>query len=98
MQRDEALAILVAHRQELERFGVKAIAIFGSVARNEARPDSDVDVLVEFGVPVGLFTVIRLERHLAGIFGRRVDLTTPGGLKRQLRDQILREAVYAYAA
>lgn len=95
VQRDEALAILAAHRQELAGFGVKSIAIFGSVARNEARPDSDVDVLVEFGVPVGFFELIRLERYLAGVFGRRVDLTTPGGLKRQLRDRILGEAVYA---
>jgi uncharacterized protein len=95
MQRDEALAILTDHRQDLENFGVKSIAIFGSVARNEARGDSDVDVLVEFAVPVGFFELIRLERHLGNLFGRRVDLTTPGGLKRQLRDRILREAVYA---
>ncbi len=95
MQRDEALALLGAHRKELDGFGVKSIAIFGSVARNQARPDSDVDVLVEFGIPVGFFELIRLERHLADLFGRRVDLTTPGGLKRQLRDRILREAVYA---
>jgi uncharacterized protein len=95
MQRDEALAILTDHRQDLENFGVKSIAIFGSVARNEARGDSDVDVLVEFAVPVGFFELIRLERHLGNLFGRRVDLTTPGGLKRQLRDHILREAVYA---
>jgi uncharacterized protein len=95
MQRDEALAILTDHRQDLENFGVKSIAIFGSVARNEARGDSDVDVLVEFAVPVGFFELIRLERHLRDLFGRRVDLTTPGGLKRQLRDRILREAVYA---
>jgi uncharacterized protein len=51
MQRDEALAILTDHRQDLENFGVKSIAIFGSVARNEARGDSDVDVLVEFAGP-----------------------------------------------
>ena len=95
MQRDEALAILADHRQDLERFGVKSIAIFGSVARNEARADSDVDVLVEFAVPVGFFELARLERHLDDLFGRRVDLTTPGGLRRQLRDRILREAVYA---
>jgi predicted nucleotidyltransferase len=95
MQRNEALAILQEHRQDLERFGVRSIAIFGSVARNEARPDSDVDVLVEFAAPVGFFELIRLEQHLADLFGRRVDLTTPGGLKRQLRDRILREAVYA---
>jgi uncharacterized protein len=95
MRRDEALAILADHRQDLESFGVKSIAIFGSVARNEARGDSDVDVLVEFAVPIGFFELIRLERHLGDLFGRRVDLTTPGGLKRQLRDRILREAVYA---
>lgn len=95
MQRDDALQVLRAHHQELERFGVRSIAIFGSVARNEARPDSDVDVLVEFVAPVGFFELVRLERHLADLFGRRVDLTTPGGLKRQLRDRILREAVYA---
>lgn len=95
MQRDEALKILADHRQDLERFGVKSIAIFGSVARNEARADSDVDVLVEFAAPVGLFELVRLGDYMESVFGRRVDITTPGGLKRQLRDRILQEAVYA---
>lgn len=95
MGRDEALEILASHRDELERFGVKSIAIFGSVARDQARPDSDVDVLVEFSVPVGFFELSRLEHRLADLFGRPVDLTTPGGIKRQLHDRILREAVYA---
>ena len=54
MRRDEALRLLAAHREEIARFGVKSLAIFGSVARDEAGPDSDVDVLVEFSVPVGL--------------------------------------------
>jgi predicted nucleotidyltransferase len=48
MRRDEALAILTAHQEELKEYGVKSLAIFGSVARDEARPDSDVDLLVEF--------------------------------------------------
>ena len=95
MRRDEALAILRAHRDELHQAGVKSIAIFGSVARDDARPDSDVDVLVEFGVPVGFFELSRLERRLADLFGCPVDLTTHGGLKRQFRDRILQEAVYA---
>ncbi len=95
MGRDEALEILAAHRDELDRFGVKSIAIFGSVARDEARSDSDVDVLVEFCVPVGFFELSRLERRLVVLLGHPVDLTTPGGLKRQLRERILREAAYA---
>ncbi len=46
MERDEILDILDAHRDEIERFKVKSLALFGSVARNEARSDSDVDFLV----------------------------------------------------
>ena len=48
MKRDEALAILAAHQEPLQRLGVKSLTLFGSVARDEARPDSDVDLLVEF--------------------------------------------------
>ena len=48
MKRDEVLAILAAHREPLQRLGVKSLTLFGSVARDEARPDSDVDLLVEF--------------------------------------------------
>ena len=47
MKSNEALQILTEHRHELDRFGVKSLAIFGSVARNEARPDSDVDILAK---------------------------------------------------
>ena len=47
MKRDEVLAILAAHREPLQRLGVKSLTLFGSVARDEARPDSDVDLLVE---------------------------------------------------
>jgi uncharacterized protein len=51
MKRDEAIAILKQHEQLLNRFGVKSLAIFGSVARNEAKPESDIDILVEFAEP-----------------------------------------------
>ena len=96
MDRDKALQILSEHKDELkEKHGVKSIAIFGSTARNEATPDSDVDILVEFERPIGLFELSRLQFHLESILARDVDLTTPGGLIPQLRDQILEEAVYA---
>ena len=95
MQRQGALDILKSHRGELQQFGVKSIALFGSVVREEARPDSDIEILVEFDRPVGLFTFLGLRHHLEDLMGRRVDLVTPPALKRQLRDRILEEAVYA---
>lgn len=95
MRRDEALTILSSHRQELKARRVRSLAIFGSTARDEARPDSDVDVLVELERPVGLFGFIELRQYLEELLGRRVDLVTPDALKRQLRDEILNEAIYA---
>jgi predicted nucleotidyltransferase len=91
----EALDILSTHRDELKGFGVKSIALFGSTVRDEARSESDIDVLVEFDCPVGMFAFLRLQHRLEELLGRRVDLVTPAALKRQLRDQILKEAVYA---
>jgi len=95
MQQENALDMLRGHRNELRRFGVKSIAVFGSVVRGEDRPDSDIDILVEFDSPIGLLAFFRLQYHLEDLLGRRVDLVTPAALKRQLRDRILKEAVYA---
>ena len=95
MQKQIALDILRKHRHELRQFGIKPIAVFGSVVREEACSDSDIDILVEFNLPVGLLTFFRLQQHLEGLFGRRVDLAAPAALKRQLRDRILKEPVYA---
>jgi predicted nucleotidyltransferase len=95
VRRDEALKILTDHREELQEFGVKRLAIFGSVARDEAGPESDVDVLVEFDKPVGIFEFLDLKTRLEELLGRPVDLATENGLKRQLRDRILEEAIPA---
>ena len=95
MRRDEALAILAAHRQELHAMGVASLSLFGSVARDEAGPDSDVDLLVEVRRPFGLFALARLERYLESILGRPVDVGTPDSLHPMIRDQVLREAVRA---
>lgn len=98
MTRDEALRRLSDSRPELERlFGVHTIAIFGSVARGDDRPDSDVDVLVEFlrDAHVGLFGFVRLQHHLESILGRKVDLVTPDALRPQFRERILKELVRA---
>ena len=95
MRQQEALAILSSHHETIRRFGVKSLALFGSVARDEARPDSDVDLLVEFDRPVGLFTFVRLKRYLEAILGCSVDLGTPDSLKPYLREPVLREAIRA---
>ncbi len=95
MRRDEALRILAEHKEEIAGFGVKSLSLFGSVARDEAGQDSDVDILVEFGRPVGLFGFIDLNDYLEGLLGRRVDLVTPDALKARLRDRILGEAIRA---
>jgi predicted nucleotidyltransferase len=92
-RRHEALAILGAQMEYLAQYGVQRLALIGSVARDEARPDSDVDLLIEFSRPVGLFTFVQVKEYLGQVLGRRVDLVTPAGLKRQLRDRILEEAV-----
>ena len=95
MEREEITRILALHRKELEGLGVRSLALFGSVVRGEARPDSDVDILVKFSKPVGLFEFIRLKHRLEEILGRSVDLVTRAALKPQLRDRILEECVNA---
>jgi predicted nucleotidyltransferase len=96
MRRDEALAILGAHSEELkERFSVRSLSLFGSVARDQAREDSDIDVLVEFVRPVSLFDFVLLRERLSEILGRPVDLSEPDALHRRLRDRILAEAIRA---
>jgi uncharacterized protein len=82
-----------------KRHHVRRLALFGSVLREDFRPDSDVDVLVEFepGHVPG-FAFFDLQEELAAIFGRRVDLHTPGSLSRYFREQVVREAQDQYVA
>jgi predicted nucleotidyltransferase len=94
-RRDEILQALREARPLLERFGVEHLSLFGSFARDEGRSDSDVDLLVEFNRPIGLFEFVRLQRELGARIGRQVELVTPAALKPQLRDRILGEAVIA---
>lgn len=97
MSRDEALQTFSANFKDIEGFGVKSIAVFGSVARNESTPDSDIDLLVEFRPDerVGMFRFIDLKQYLEDLLGCEVDLVTPEGLKPQLREGILSEAISA---
>jgi uncharacterized protein len=85
-RRDAILAAAVRH-------GVTNIKVFGSVARGDARNDSDVDFLVEVGPEHSSFFPGGLVADLEGILGRHVDVVEPEGLHRLLKDRILREAV-----
>lgn len=94
MDQKDILAILRKQKSALDEFGVRSIALFGSYARGEAHRDSDIDVLVEFNRPVGLFEFARLKLYLEKLFGREVDLVTPEALRKEMRDDILREAFH----
>jgi uncharacterized protein len=95
MKREDVLSILQAHRQDLaDSYHVASLSVFGSVARDDARPDSDVDLLVEFSQPVGLFEFIGLQQRLEAILGCKVDLGTPRSLKPRIKEQVLREAIH----
>jgi predicted nucleotidyltransferase len=95
MKSQEVLQSLRAFQPALARHHVASLALFGSVARNEARPESDIDILVEFCQPVGLFEFVQLKRLLESILGHPVDLVTPDALRESMRAQILDEAIYA---
>ncbi|HEY4886729.1 MAG TPA: nucleotidyltransferase family protein [Myxococcales bacterium] len=77
------------------RTRVRSLDLFGSIARGDSGADSDVDLLVEFDRPVGLFQFFRVQRRLEAIVGRPVDLVMKDAIKSQLRTRILAETVSA---
>jgi len=80
----------------LSRYGVKRAAVFGSVARGEARSDSDVDLLVELYEPLGLFRFAQLNYTLEDALNKKVDLVKNTAIKSSFKPNILREAIYIY--
>jgi hypothetical protein len=82
------------------RYGVKELAVFGSAVRGELRPDSDIDILVEFqsDTRIGLLGFTSLSEELESLVGRKVDLVTKQGLKPLVRPRVLSEAQLVYAA
>jgi predicted nucleotidyltransferase len=94
MKRDDIQSALSAHKSELEKFGVRSLALFGSTARGEAVESSDIDLLVEFAQPVDIFEFIALKTFLESILDCPVDLVTPNALKPRMREHVLKELVY----
>ena len=94
MDRDKLLKVLQEHKDELQRrFGVKFLALFGSVARGEAGPESDVDFLVEFEGAASFDRYMDLKFFLEDLLGRPVDLVTRKALKPRLRPYVEKEAI-----
>lgn len=95
---DEALGLLSAHESELRAKGVRHASIFGSVARGDAGPESDIDILVELepAAHVSFFELMGIERRLSEIFGCKADIVSKGGLRPLLDDSILTDAILAF--
>ncbi|MDJ0731884.1 MAG: nucleotidyltransferase family protein [Crocosphaera sp.] len=96
MKKDEVLKIIAEHREQLEKLGVKSLLLFGSVARDEAGPDSDVDFLVEFNRQGGFFQLFRVQHYLEDILGCSVDLGTEDALREHLREPVLKDVINAF--
>ncbi len=98
MKREQILATLRDHEQELRDRGVRHAALFGSVARDEAKPDSDIDILVEIepDAPVGVFEYVGITQYLADLFPNRVDVANRKSLKALVRPGAERDAIYAF--
>ena len=95
---EDVITVLRTHEPELRRSGVRRISVFGSVARGEAGGGSDVDLAAELdpGACIGLFALGALERHLADLLGRKVDLTLEPVEKPRLRANIDRDRRRAF--
>jgi predicted nucleotidyltransferase len=81
-----------------QRHGVTRLRLFGSAVRGEEHPDSDIDIIVDFEIPVGFLGLIRFENALSEFFGRRVDLVTEPGLSPFIRDSVLASASVIFDA
>ena len=98
MDRDAILATLRRHEQALRHRGVLHAALFGSMARNEATADSDIDILIEIApeAGVGLFEYVAITQYLADMFPQRVDVANRTSLKALVKPSAERDAVYAF--
>jgi predicted nucleotidyltransferase len=98
MNRERIIATLRAHEPDLRHLGVLHAALFGSAARNEAKPDSDIDILIELApeAPIGVFEYVGITQYLADLFPNRVDVANHSRLKDLVRPGAERDAVYAF--
>jgi uncharacterized protein len=98
MSREQIIATLRAHESQLRRRGVSHVALFGSAARGEAKPASDIDIMIELepDAPIGLFEYVAITQYLGDLFPSRVDVANRSKLKPPVRPRAEQDAVYAF--
>jgi len=90
--KEEIIKILKSKKNFLKKkYKVKNIALFGSYVREENKPTSDIDILVEFYEPISLLKFIELENYLSNIFETKVDLVVKSALKKNIKKQVFKE-------
>jgi len=94
LNRDEVLRQLSGHLPQLNQLGVLSLAVFGSIARNEAHPGSDVDILVDLQPPLTFDRYMDVKFYLEDHLGIPVDLITRQSLRLELRPVVEQEAIY----
>lgn len=98
MNRDEIIARLRENEAALRKRGVAHAALFGSRARDDQRPESDTDIMIEIdpAAPVGVYEYVRIKEYIASLFDGRVDVVDREGLKPYVRPAATIDAIYAF--
>ena len=98
MDKDAVIATLRAHRADLERMGVIHAALFGSLARGESGPDSDIDIAIDMDYEIvgGIWEYAGLKQQIADLFSGPVDVVNRARLKPGVRESVARDLIYAF--
>ncbi|PSB06025.1 nucleotidyltransferase [filamentous cyanobacterium CCP1] len=96
MKRAEVLNLVQAHQAQLQQLGVKSLNLFGSVARDQAHAQSDIDIWVEIDESIGFFEFFQIKHYLEDLLQCSIDLGTADALKEHLRKPVLEESIRVF--